>query len=172
MNGNVTFIELARIFDARERPLEAAWAYEIALAQGDMELDLVLDLAVLYFVCLDFGYATRHNLPEEFVSGAWTRAFQVLEVGNDRFGANTDLEFWKCYFSSVYVRDEGIEDLSARLLHNSDSLLPAAYLFLAGEKEFEGQALELLESVKNGSTERERYIKSILEAELARVTDN
>lgn len=168
MNGSLNFSDLARSFDARERPIEAAWAYEIAIASGDLELDLILDLAVLYFVCVDFGYATRHQLSREFVYSAWIRAFQILEVGDKQTGNRTELQFWKHYFRSVYLKDEGIEELSVRLVQRNDSPLPAMYLYLAGNTEFKDKTLELLESVKSGATERERYVRSIIEAQLLR----
>ncbi len=59
----MNFKELAISFDAQARPLEAAWAYEIAINALNAELELFLNLAVLYFECIDVGYAAHHHLP-------------------------------------------------------------------------------------------------------------
>jgi hypothetical protein len=46
----MNFQELALAFDAQVRPLEAAWAYEIAINAPDAEVELFLNLAVLYLL--------------------------------------------------------------------------------------------------------------------------
>lgn len=160
----MNFKELALTFDAQVRPVEAAWAYEIATTAPDAELELFLNLAVLYFECVDSGYATHHRLLEDFVSGAWTRAFETLQVAENRFGSQTEIEFWRLYFSFIYSDEEPIDDACRKLVDRKDSLVPYLYLFTSsGKKKYLEEAGELLQIVKDGDTERKRYIKSVLE---------
>ena len=164
----MNFQELALEVDAREQPVEAAWAYEIAIHSTEARVDVFLNLALLYFQCVDYGYQVRHQLREEFVSGCWARSFQVLHMAERLFGNQTEVHFLRAYFSSIYSGEKGIEDLCERLAKRNDSLLPAAHLFLAGKTQHREAAQELLQSVKDGSTERQRYIKSVIEAALNR----
>ena len=69
----------AAAFDAKDRPVEAAAAYERAIISSEADLDTHINLAVLYFVCNDFGYASHHKLPDSFVVNAWDRAMVLLE---------------------------------------------------------------------------------------------
>ena len=168
MNASINFEEFALELDARERPVEAAWAYEIAIQSTKAQIDLFLNLVVLYFQCADYGYQSHHHLRDDFVDGCWTRSFQVLDMAERLFGEQTEIQFWRAYISSVYTKEEGIEDFSRKLVERSDSLLPPAYLFLAGNIEYRDAAQELCRSVKDGLTERQRYIKSVIEAALTR----
>jgi hypothetical protein len=160
----MNFQELALAFDAQVRPLEAAWAYEIAINAPDAEVELFLNLAVLYFECVDVGYAAHHHLSENFVSGAWIRAFEILKAAEARFGNQTELEFWRLYFSFIYSGEEPIDDACRKLAERKDSFIPYLYLFTSsGKKKYLEEASKLLQAVKDGDTERKRYIKSVLE---------
>lgn len=165
----MNFEELALGFDAQESPVEAAWAYEIAIGNPDANLDLFLNLAVLYFECLDFGYASHHRLSERFTSGAWDRAFIILNKAGERFGRQTEIEFWRLYFAHIYSGEELTTNACEELARGKDSLIPYMYLFTSSEdKRFLEEARELYESVKDGATQRRRYIKSVLEPTLRR----
>ena len=166
LKGDITFRELALRLDALQRPLEAAWAYEIALTSPDADLDLFLNLAVLYFECQDFGFASNHKLSQEFTSGCWIRLFESLAIAEERFGKTTEIDFWRLYALSIYSDDEGIESQCIELLDRNDSLLPAMYLFFLGHYRFIDQMHNLLKVVERGSTQRERYIKSVVESAL------
>ena len=54
--------EKALALDAQDLPLEAAQAYEEAIAASDADVETFINLAVLYFVCVDGGYAPHHHL--------------------------------------------------------------------------------------------------------------
>jgi len=60
LREGTTFRELALNFDAQLHPLEAAWAYEIAIRDSSADVELFLNLAGFYFECLDFGFASFH----------------------------------------------------------------------------------------------------------------
>lgn len=159
----MNFRDLALNLDAQIRPVEAAWAYEVAITEPNADVELFLNLAVLYFQCADLGYAAHHHLSEEFVSGAWDRAFEILEKAEERFGSHTELEFWRLYFPFIYSGDEPITDACEELASRNDSLVPYLYLFTASaRKQHLEEAQELLKIVSDGATERKRYIRSVL----------
>lgn len=161
----MTFQELAKIADARDYPREAALAYEIVLQQYEANLDTFLDLAVLYFVCTDFGYSAHHHLLPEFSAKAYERALEILDKAEKRFGQETEISFWRQYFQYVVLGDEPFVETCEQLVHSGSSLIPYFYLFtsLKGEK-YRPQAQQLFEMVKDGATAKKRYIRSILES--------
>jgi hypothetical protein len=159
----MTFKDLALELDAQQSPVQAAWAYEIAIKKSDADLELFLNLAVLYFECLDFGYAAHHKLSDRFVQGAGLRILEVIKEAEDRFGPHSELDFWRLYFNYIYGGCEPFDNECEELVVRGDSLVPYVYLFTSsGKKHYQQKAEELLELVKDGLTERKRYIKSLL----------
>ncbi|HEU0180090.1 MAG TPA: hypothetical protein VFV58_38125 [Blastocatellia bacterium] len=163
----MTSREIALELDAEDRPIEAANAYEEAIKEADADFYLYMNLAILYFVCTDGGYASYHNLSNEFVDRAWDRAIKLLDEAESRFGRNDEIEFWRRYIRYIVLgEDESIMERE-RFIY-SRSLIPYFYLFISGDgKDYYSEAQNLLEQVANGSTAKERYIKSIL---VSRVT--
>ena len=95
--------EEAMTLDAQDLPLEAARAYEEAIASSDADFDTFINLAVLYFVCVDGGYAAHHGLSQEFVDHAWERAYELLDEAESKFGKQTEIAFWRHYFRFVVL---------------------------------------------------------------------
>jgi hypothetical protein len=52
--------EKALKLDAQDLPLDAAQAYEEAVAASEADFETFMNLAVLYFVCTDGGYAVMN----------------------------------------------------------------------------------------------------------------
>lgn len=161
----MSYKELALNFDAQQKPIESVWAYEIAISAVDADLGLFNNLAVLYFVCRDYGFASHHQLLEDFFLTTLQRSFEILQLAETKFGNQTEILFWREYFSFIYAENSNIDSICLSLARRDDSLLP--FMYLAGnsdKKEYKEKAQILFESVKQGATERERYIKSILES--------
>lgn len=159
--------EQAIEFDSQDRPLEAAEAYEQIIAQPNADIESFINLAVLYFVCTDGGYAAYHRLSNEFVNKAWERANEVLDKAEAKFGKYAEIDFW-CYFFRFIVLGEGpfIHECRA-LATKSTSIVPYFHLFaLSGGEQYREKADQLLELVKGGKTAKNRYIKSVLESKL------
>lgn len=157
----------------REQPIEAAQAYETVIASGEAELDTYLNLAVLYFVCTDGGYATAWSLPTNFINVAGNRMFALLNEAEQRFGMQAEIEFWKKYFAFISLGEEPFDDACTALVECGTSLVPFFYLFaFTGPegKQYRLQAEQLLLTVSAELTEKERYIKSVLEAAFRRQT--
>ncbi|MEW6336911.1 MAG: hypothetical protein ACOY3Y_14410 [Acidobacteriota bacterium] len=158
-------LDLARLLDGAIRPVEAAAAYEAAIARENPEVDAFLDLAVLYFECCDGGYADYHRLSAEFVSFAWGRCMSVLDEAERRFGIHPEVIFWRNYFAIFLRGSRAFVPLCEGLVSDGRSLVPALHLFVeSGGRQWRREAHELLQSVRLGATERQRYIKSVLES--------
>lgn len=156
--------EIALQFDAQDKPVEAANAYEEAIKEPDSELATYLNLAVLYFSCQDGGYSAHRCLSAEFLDYSWKRANQVLDEAESKFGQNDEIDFWRRYFRwRVLFEDEAIME-SERFVR-SDSLIPYFYLVLTNNKEeYLLKAKKLFEQVAEGKTAKDRWIRSILKS--------
>jgi hypothetical protein len=149
--------------DAQDMPVDAAQAYEAAIAASDADFDTFMNLAVLYFVCVDGGYATHHGLSQEFINYAWERAYEVLDEAESKFGQQSEITFWRHYFRFVVLGEAPFIETGKYLLQSGTSLVPSFYLFTSpGGDPYRPQALQLLERVKEGKTAKQRYIRSIL----------
>lgn len=161
--------EEAMFFDAKDQPVEASQAYEMAIASSEADLDTYINLAVLYFVCNDGGYAAHHKLSRAFLNIAWDRAFELLDEAEFRFGEHPETSFWKLYFNFILLGADPSFNDCERLAQTSRTLIPYFHLFSSPEGEhYRRQAEELLQLVRAGSTAKERYIKSVLEATFRR----
>ena len=155
--------EKAAILDAQDLPLDATQAYEEAIAASKADFETFMNLAVLYFVCTDSGYATHHSLSQEFVNYAWERAHELLDKAESRFGAQSEIAFWRQYFRFVVLGEPPFIETCEQLVESGSSLVPAFYLFTSpGGEKYRQQAQQLLDLVKDGTTTKKRYILSIL----------
>lgn len=161
----IAAIEKARQFDAQDKPVEAAGAYEQAISHSDAVLNTFLDLAVLYFNCIDGGYLAYHHLSNDFVAMAWERMFAVLDEAEARFGKRGEIIFWRAYFRWFWF-DEALEDeRESELARLSGVLDPYFSLFLKSNgTAYREEAERLFEQVRDGTTVRKRYIRSLLES--------
>jgi hypothetical protein len=157
-------LEEATIADAQKMPIQASLKYEALIQNGQANLDSYINLAVLYFVCLDFGYETTSKLPEDFVLKASSRVFEVLEIARIKFGNSEEIDFWGIYFRFILNGEEPMYENCALLAQIGKTLIPYFHLYAKpdGEK-YRIWAEKLFDAVKDGENEKNRYIKSILQ---------
>jgi len=161
----MNFLVLAAQLDQEERVVEAAWAYERAIATGQAELAAFLDLAVLYFYATDFGMLSHHHLSDGFAQAAWERSFQVLDEAEQRFGPNTEIAFWRRYFPYVRLGEPPFVEECEAIASTGSSLVPYFHLYAAsGGDVHREQAAELYKAVKPARTSRQRWIKNVLDS--------
>ncbi len=157
-------LEQAREFDSVDDSIAAARAYEDALQSGEKSLDVLLDLAVLYFTLLDPGEAAARSLGQDFLDQAWERANELLREAGTRFGTNSEIDFWSRYFEFIVLGAEPFVDDCRRLANADESLVPFFYLWSEAADEYRENAQALYKQVSSGSTARERYVRSIVES--------
>ena len=171
-----TVLERARAMDVAERPVEAIAAYEQAVTEPDTELNVFLDLAVLYFVCFDFGYAAHHRLPDDLMRSTWDGFDAALDAAQERFGPHPEILCWRMYIDFIIgrTRDTGLDHRKLQeLLATGQTILPYMCLFtsLAGldhdsRQPYRAGAMQLLQASQPRQTERQRYVFSVLESAL------
>jgi hypothetical protein len=71
--------------------------YEELVARGDAELIDYLNLIAIYFNCLDFGYVSAVKVGSEVEKNCSSRAFELIDEAELKFGFNDELIFWRGY---------------------------------------------------------------------------
>ena len=162
-------LEEAITADAQKMPIQASLKYESLIQTGQANLDSYINLAVLYFVCLDFGYEIANKLPEDFVLTSRNRVFEILEIADSRFGYSEEIDFWSIYFRFILNSDEPEYEKCAFLARSGKTLIPYFHLYAKpdGEK-YRIWAERLFDIVKDEGNEKNRYIKSILQSTMKR----
>lgn len=161
--------ELAKKLDGERRIVEASHVYEELITSSDADMHTYINLATIYFVANDLGFAAHFDLEPSFVEWAWRRIPQLLEEARQRFGNRVEIEFWQIYIPFILLGDEIDEKQLLNLIQKEQTLVPYLYLFIFtenGKHIYRKQAESLLEEVNDASTEKKRYIKSVLESGL------
>lgn len=148
----------------------AASLYEQAIAGGDHRLEVLLNLALLYWQATDFGLAAAKKLSADFLGIAGRRYSALLQEARERFPSSTAVEFWLRY-TEWTERGEPLElDECRELLRRDPStLIPAMRIFGATKgAEAETEARKLLADCLSDGTTGARYVVSVLEGILRR----
>ena len=160
----MNFAALARRLDAKELPIEAAWAYEIALSSTDVDHTHLLDLVAIYFSFQDLGFAAAHGVDPEVVDFCGQRIPVLLEEASKRFGRTAEIDAWKLYVREQ-VEAANVEDAEYAALADEGSDLAIVRLQAAlGSSIYRDRADALRSQLSKPRTERQRYLKSVLES--------
>jgi hypothetical protein len=93
----------------------------------------------------------------------------LLDEAAKLFGASAEIKFWQRYFDFILRGGDPFYSECLLLVQDGITIVPYFHLFTGpdGDK-YVDQAQSLLRAVNSGSTEKERYIKSILEGAFKR----
>ena len=161
----MSYRNLALTFEAEDRAVEAAWAYEVAIHEDNADVSLHWNLAALYLTCSDFGYSSQHQLPAEFIEATYDRAMEILHLAETRYGWHDETEFWRLYLGERVLGENIAEDDYRRLLQRGNSPMPYVRLYVgSGGTEYQEQAKSIYGQMRNGVTARERLVMSILKS--------
>ena len=159
----MSHLEDALAFDADDRPVQAITSYESAIASSEADVEGYINLAMLYFECVDGGFQYYHQMSDEYVAGALGRAHATLDRAEERFGRHPEVEFWRHYFAQIYGAGPSFYELAAELCESGVSLVPYLYAVVGpGGEQYVPGAKELLNAVSKGLTTKERYIRSLM----------
>ena len=152
-------INAARIADQKGLIPDAIRLYEELVASGVTELIDYLNLIVIYFNCLDFGYASAVKVDREVEKNCSNRALQLIDIAELKFGFNDELTFWRAYIPFLGWGDE-----IGKLQLRGDSLIP--YVYLARENPTEEniqKAKQLYKDIEKlqGSQRRELFMSKL-----------
>lgn len=116
-------INSARLADRDGFIPEAIKLYEGLVKKGTAEFIDYLNLICIYFNCLDFGYVSATGINSDIEKNCSTRAFELIDEAELKFGPNDELTFWKGFIPFLGWGDEiGYWKL------RGDSLVPYVYL--------------------------------------------
>lgn len=163
-------LEDAIAADRREELVSAAAGYEEALAGGQASLEVLLNLAVLYWDATDPGMAAGLKLSRSFLATAGERYLELLAEALRRFPMSTEARFWSRYIRWLDLDEPFSEDVCRDLLREDPTTLISAMHLFSGEpgSVAETEALELFRQCQEDGTTRARYVVSVLHGPLRR----
>jgi len=160
----VNFEMIARTLDREEsKPVEAAWAYEVAIRAPDASLDLFLNLVAIYYSANDFGYAAARDLDRTFADAAYYRAIEILDEATVRFRGHPEVATWRLLLEERVVGAEPEPGSYENLASHPQALL--APLLALEPPATTARLAEISRSLADPSlreTERGRYLASLL----------
>ena len=148
-------------FDINQQYEEAAEAYEAMLNTSDASADVYINLACLYWVCVDPGTIVSKRL----FTHASDRMYEVLDEAQAKFGELPEIVFWRLYFNFTILGDPPFPDRALELAQQPDAtLVPYFHVYdQTKDPEYRPQVEQLLKATKELPTAKNRYIASILE---------
>lgn len=149
----------------------AAAHYEAVLAGGGpSSIEVLLNLAVLYWQATETGMAAAKKLTPDFLAVAARRPRELLLDAERRFPTSTEQRFWTRYIAWADLGEPFSSEECRDLLRQDPAVLvPAMHVFAATQgNEAEAEALELLRRCHEDGTTRARYIASVIEGVLRR----
>lgn len=148
----------------------AAALYEEVLAAGDASLQVLLNLALLYWQVTDPGLAAGNHLPVNFFATAGHRIPALLAEAARLYPGSTAVTFWTRYIAWADLGEPlDIEECRVLLHEDPTVLAPAMYLFVSTYgREAATEARQLLQQCREEGTTGARYVVSVLEAAMRR----
>jgi len=147
------------------RIADALAHYERIAAGRDPSAEVLVDAAVLYWQCTEYGFWTSMRLAPELPAKAAARFPALLSQAESLEPGNLEVEFWRRYIAWT---DRGepfrCDECRAMLRASPGYLEPAMYLYAtSGGAECVCEAEALLEECRARDTARARYVASVLE---------
>jgi hypothetical protein len=158
-------LQQALDLDVRQELEAAAHAYEQIIAQPDAPVDAYLNLACLYWRCLDFEFTWSLTLEIAFIWRAGERVWQVLDAAEAAYPDCAEIHFWRAYCRLTTLDlPPFVEACRALVEQPSTTLVPYFYLYSATQDSgYREQARRLYCEAQTVLTTRNRYIVSVLE---------
>jgi hypothetical protein len=156
----MSYREIACAFERESKIIEAAWAYELAIQGPDVDREMLLDLAVLYFVCNDTGFSSAYHLHPDFVDAAYPRALEVLALADTRFGKSPETEYWRVHMRERVLGDSIPAEVYERLAEQGAQEAFVSLYAATNRSAYRSQAERAFHAAKRGATARQRYVLS------------
>ncbi len=144
----------------------AAEIYETLIKEGSASIQVFLNLAGLYWRCVDGG--TWIECEQEFVLLADERLPIILDLAKGMFPESTRIAFWEKYIYWAYLGEDLSEKFCVNLLRDDPSALdPVVYLVCQVEGgTYRDEALILLCRARETKTFLNDYVVAVLDAAL------
>lgn len=157
------YMQTARELDRLARTVEAAWAYELAMRQGEGTLEDHLNLVAIYFLLQDLGFLAAEGISKPTADAACWRMLEVLDTIEQTHGPSGEVRAWRLY-ARERVAGEEIADAEYRAIVESDEAgLAKLRLYLSSNGSEFREDIDLLRTrVDSCESARSRYITSVL----------
>jgi hypothetical protein len=156
-------LPVAQRCDAECKPLEAAWAYEIALTvQDDVSPDIVFDLVAIYAAANDFGFATAHGLDRSFVDFSYYRAVQLLATAAEQFGPHPDFRTWRLYLDDLLGSSDIDYAEIVSIAAEGGSVFGKILVWLRDQGAYQEEIAKISAWAAVADTQRKRFFLSLL----------
>jgi hypothetical protein len=145
---------------------DAAVYYQESINENELNVDVYLNLAFLYWNFQDYGFFTYYNISEELAEIGYKKYPEILKKGLEVFPNNLELHFWDKYFSHILYGEDFTKENCLTLINEyneNESLVPYFFLFLFDKVKYKKERDELLEIANDTPTAKNLYVKSILE---------
>ena len=153
-------MNLAEQADKSRSIREAIGLYERRIETRQASSTEVLNLIVLYFNCMDFGYASTHSVGKHIETIASSRALELIPIAERLRASNDELIYWKSMIP-FHGWSEPVSDWCLK----GDSNVP--YLYLAREDPSASNVEHVRELAVEISgiedSERKRYLEGKIE---------
>lgn len=161
-------VEQALQLDMVRNMVGAAEAYEHVLQADPANLSVLLNLLAIYWQSTDYGISASLSLPVEFIVVSGQRLSELMSYLKERYSDDPAAQFWTMYVGWTDYGGELDLELCRRLLKDYPSYLePVMPLYMQGvDGEFGEKVDRLRNDCRTNSTERCRYIASVLTSHL------
>lgn len=141
----------------------AADLYEQEIQSGNTALDVLLNLAVLYWEASDPG-ESRVAERRDFFLLAGRRYDDLLEQAVATYPESVEARFWRAFIRGISLGEPfDLDDARKLLAREPTCLVPAFFVFGQSKgDEAPRAAAELLIQVRDGATYRDRYVRRYL----------
>lgn len=149
--------------DACDDLFRTADFYEAAIRSGNTSLDVLLNLAVLYWEACDPGEA-RVAARRDFFQLAGRRSYELLDQAVATYPSSVEARFWRAFVRGISLGEPfDLSDARELLRQEPTCLVPAFFVFgqTKGD-EAPRAAADLLIQVRDGATYRDRYVRRYL----------
>lgn len=157
--------------DRAGRVESAAARYEELLAAGDHTLQILLNLALLYWQATDPGLAAAKNISPEFFEKAGRRTPELLEEAIQLYPGSAAARFWKRYIGWADLGEPlSVEECRRLLREEPAEITPVMYVFTVSQgRAMKTEAQELLQKCREDGTTGARYVASVIEGVMKRI---
>lgn len=152
--------------DINKQYNDAAVYYQKSIDANELNLDVYLNLAFLFWIFQDYGFSTYFNISDELGELGYKKYTEIVEKGIQHFPSNVELHFWKKYFQHIFFGEEFSENDCILLLEkykDDKNIVPYFFLYLFDNEKYEEKRSLLLKECSKYPTAKNLYIKSIIE---------
>lgn len=158
-----------------DNPIAAKWKaqasqYELSLHQRPDDIDVWMNLAILYWQATDPGVSAGTGMSVDFFTFAADRLAVLLTEGRERFAGRAPAEFWTRYIEWIeYGQPLEVAECREWLAREPEFKDPALFGFMTTPgAPCDDDIVQLLAECRKQDTVRAGYLVSVIESAMQR----